>query len=268
MAQKLNQAAQRSNTRIPIHLKIDTGMGRLGVPWTEFGEFLKKIKSLKGLGVTGLTSHFGQADEKEAPYNQIQWKRFIAALALARENGLVLTENHMANSSALLTHQQSHLQYVRPGLLLYGSNPITSSRPTRPLRLFPVMTLKSRILQVKQVPPGVEVSYGGTYITSRPEILAVLGIGYANGYPRILSNRSQVLIRGQRFPVIGRICMNLLVVRVDPALPCRPGEEVVLMGRQGREVITAEELAGQAETISYELFCLMGPLNSRRYLVD
>jgi alanine racemase len=267
-AQRLHQAARQRKTRIPIHVKIDTGMGRLGIPWAEFGEFLKKIVSLKNLQVTGLTSHFGQADEKEKPYNQIQWKRFASALTLARQNGLELTENHIANSAALLNFKQSHIQYIRPGILLYGSNPVTPTNQTRSFRVFPVMTLKSRILQVKQVPEGVEVSYGGTYITSRPETIAVIAIGYANGYHRILSNRSQVLIRGRRFPVIGRICMNLLVVRIDPALQCRPGDEVVLMGTQGRETITAEELANLAETIPYELFCLLGPLNLRKYLDD
>ncbi len=268
VAQRLHRAAQREKTPIPIHLKIDTGMGRLGVPWSEFGDFLKKIISLKGLQVTGLTSHFGQADEKEKSYNQTQWKRFIAALNLARQNGLELTENHMANSAALLNHKPSHLQYIRPGILLYGSNPIPASGQARPFRVRPVMTLKSRILQVKQIPEGVEVSYGGTYVSARPETIAIIGLGYANGYPRILSNRSQVLIRGRRCPVIGRICMNLLVVRVDPALQCQPGEEVVLMGDQGPETISADELAKQAETIPYELFCLLGRLNSRKYLVD
>lgn len=265
VAQRLHRAAQREKTPLPIHLKIDTGMGRLGVPWSEFGEFLKKIIPLKGLQVTGLTSHFGQADEKEKSYNQTQWKRFMAALNLARQNGLALTENHMANSAAFLNHKPSHLHYIRPGLLLYGANPIPASGQTRPFRVNPVMTLKSRILQVKQIPEGVEVSYGGTYVSSRPETIAVIGLGYANGYPRILSNRSQVLIRGRRFPVIGRICMNLLMVRVDPALQCQPGEEVVLMGNQGSETITADELAKQAETIPYELFCLLGRLNPKKY---
>jgi len=265
-AQRLHRAAQVNKTRIPIHLKIDTGMGRLGVPWTEFGEFIKKIVSLKGLQVTGLTSHFGQADEKEKPYNQLQWKRFAAALELAQRAGIELTENHIANSAALLNYKQSHFNYVRPGILLYGCNPTAPFGHSRSFKVSPVMTLKSRILQVKQVPAGVEVSYGGTYITSQPETIAVIPVGYADGYPRSLSNRSEVLIRGHRFPVIGRVCMNLIVVRVDPTLNCRAGEEVVLMGSQGRETVTADELAKKAETIPYELFCLMGRLNPKRYI--
>ena len=130
------------------------------------------------------------------------------------------------------------------------------------------MAFKSRILQVKQLPAGVEISYGGTYITTRPETIALIPIGYANGYPRILSNRGEVLIRGKRFPVIGRVCMNLIVVRVEASLRLRTGEEVVLMGNQGRDIITPDELAEKAGTIPYELYCLLGRLNPRKYLDD
>jgi alanine racemase len=263
---KLDRAAKRKKTRIPVHIKIDTGMGRLGIPWFEFGEFVHQIETLKGLQLTGLTSHFGQADEKEKPYNRLQWKRFTDALDLARQAGLELTENHMANSAALLNYRQSHLHFVRPGILLYGCNPITPFSRTRSFKVRPVMTLKSRILQVKQLPAGVEVSYGGTFITTRPERLAIIAIGYANGYPRILSNRGEVLIQGKRFPIVGRVCMNLTVIRVDPSLHCRVGEEVVLMGTQGRETITPDELAQKAETIPYELLCLLGRMNPRKYL--
>ncbi|MGA3084330.1 MAG: alanine racemase [Thermodesulfobacteriota bacterium] len=263
---KLDRAARQKKIQFPVHIKIDTGMGRLGVPWFEFGEFVHQIKVLKGLQITGLTSHFGQADEKEKPYNRLQWKRFAAALDLARQAGLELTENHIANSAALLNYRKSHLQFVRPGILLYGCNPVTPCCRTRSLKVKPVMTLKSRILQVKQLPAGVEVSYGGAFITTRPESLAVIAIGYANGYPRILSNQGEVLIRGKRFPIVGRVCMNLTMIRVDPSIHCRVGEEVVLMGTQGQETITPDELAQKAETIPYELFCLLGRLNPKKNL--
>ena len=263
---KLDQAAKQKKTQIPVHIKIDTGMGRLGIPWFEFGEFVHQIKRLKGLQLTGLTSHFGQADEKGKSYNRLQWKRFTAAMDLARQAGLELKENHMANSAALLNYRQSHLQMVRPGILLYGCNPVTQDNRTKSFKIKPVMSLKSRILQVKELPAGVEVSYGGTYITTRPESLVTIPIGYANGYPRILSNRGEVLIRHRRFPIVGRVCMNLMMIRVDPSLHCRVGEEVVLMGNQGQGMITPDELAQKAETISYELFCLLGRLNPRKYL--
>lgn len=266
VAQELHKTARRKKTRLPVHLKVDTGMGRLGVPWLEFEEFFQKIVRLKGLQVTGLTSHFGQADEKGRPYNQIQWKRFTEVLDRVHQAGIELTENHMANSAALLNLKRTHLHYSRPGILLYGCNPAVPAAGTPPIKVKPVMTLKSRILQVKQIPAGVEVSYGGTYITPSEETVAIVSIGYANGYPRILSNRGEVLIRGHRFPVIGRVCMNLICVQIDPALNCQAGEEVVLLGRQGRAFISADELAQEAETISYELFCLLGRLNPRKYL--
>lgn len=266
VAQQLHRAARKRKILFPVHLKVDTGMGRLGVPWSELEAFLKKLILLKGLQVTGITSHFGQADVKKRPYNDLQWKRFVMAVDRARQLGFDLTQNHMANSAALLNYNHSHLQYVRPGILLYGCNPTIPAVRTRSFKVTPVMTLKSRILQVKQLPAGVEVSYGGTYITARPETVAIIPIGYANGYPRILSNRGEVLIQGRRFPIIGRICMNLIVVRVDPAIPIQPGDEVVLMGSQGRDNVSADELAQKAKTIPYELLCLLGRLNHRKYL--
>ncbi len=265
VAERLDRQARKNKIQIPIHLKIDTGMGRLGIPWPDFQSFLSKTVSLKNLKITGLTSHFGQADQKKN-YNWVQWRRFSEALNMAREAGLALTENHMANSAALLNYRQSHLHYVRPGILLYGCNPTEPEDLSSGLKVKPVMTLKSRILQIKEIPAGVEVSYGGTYITTRPETVAIIPIGYANGYVRALSNQSQVLIGGFRFPVIGRICMNLIVVRINRPRPYQPGEEVVLIGNQGKESITADTLAQRAGTIPYELFCLLGRLNPRKYL--
>ena len=189
-------------------------------------------------------------------------------MILARQTGLELTENHMANSAALLNCRRSHLNFVRPGILLYGCNPAKSFNRNRRTKIGPAMTLKSRILQIKQLPAGVEVSYGGTYTTSGPETVALIPVGYANGYPRILSNRGEVLIRGKRFPIIGRVCMNLTMVRVESSLRLSIGEEVVLMGSQGRETITPDELALKAGTIPYEIFCLLGRLNHRKYLGD
>jgi alanine racemase len=265
-ALQLHQAAKRRKIRVTIHLKVDTGMGRLGVPWSELEGFLKKINRLEGLHLTGLTSHFGQADEKDQAYNQQQWTRYLQALKLTRQYALDLTDNHMANSAALLNYRPSHLHYVRPGILLYGCNPTEFSGKKPAIKINPVMSLKSRILQVKRIPAGIEVSYGGTYRTRHAETVAIIPAGYANGYPRSLSNQTEVLIRGRRFPVIGRVCMNLIVIRVEEALDLQVGEEVVLMGSQGKATITPEELARKAGTIPYELFCLMGRLNPRKYL--
>ena len=188
-----------------------------------------------------------------------------AALKTAREAGLRLTENHAANSAAAFHHTPTHLHFIRPGIGLYGGSPSGDPQFLHDLGLQPVMTFKTRILQVKKLPARMGVSYGSTYVTNRPETVAILPIGYANGYPRHLSNRAEVLIRGRRFPVIGRICMNLTVVRLDPREDWQVGEEVVLLGRQAGASLEAEELARRAGTISYELFCLLGRLNPRVY---
>lgn len=265
-ARALHHAALREKTVVPVHLKVDTGMGRLGVPWNELPQFLEKTKKWKGLWIKGLTSHFGQADERERPYNHLQWSRYEEALALARERGLTLTENHMANSAALLHLPRSRLDFVRPGILLYGCRPAVGPRWKGTPQVRPIMSLKSRILQVKRLPAGVQVSYGGLYQTRRPTTVAVIPVGYANGYLRSLSNKGAVLIRGRRFPVIGRVCMNLIVVRLASNLGVKAGEEVVLMGSQGKQAVTPDELALKAGTISYELFCLMGQTNPRFYV--
>jgi alanine racemase len=265
VARELDREARRRRIKARIHLKVDTGMGRLGVLWTDLSAFLAETRRLKNLEIRGLTSHFARADEKGHPYNRLQWKRFQAALETAREAGLRLTENHAANSAAALHSPQSRLHFVRPGIWLYGGSPSGETHLTRDLDLQPVMTFKTRIIQVKQLPARMGVSYGSTYVTGRKETVAVLPIGYADGYPRSLSNRAEVLIRGRRFPVIGRVCMNLTVIRLDSREDWQPGEEVVLLGRQGGDFLEADDLAARAGTIAYELFCLLGRLNPRIY---
>ncbi len=265
IVRELDRLARERKIKARVHLKVDTGMGRLGVLWTEFPAFLAETRRLKNVKICGLSSHFARADEKGHPYNRLQWKRYQAALEAAREAGLRLTENHAANSAAALNHPQAHLHFIRPGIGLYGGSPSGDPRLPRTLGLMPVMTFKTRIIQVKKLPPKMGVSYGSTYVTGRPETVAVLPIGYANGYPRHLSNQAEVLLRGRRFPVIGRICMNLTIVRLDPHEDWQVGEEVVLLGRQAGDFLEADELARRAGTIAYELFCLLGRLNPRVY---
>ena len=268
VARELNREACRRKITALVHLKVDTGMGRLGVLWTELPAFLAETRRLKNVKISGLTSHFARADENEHPYNRLQWKRYQAALKTARDAGLRLTANHIANSAAALFRPPDHLHFIRPGIGLYGASPSGDPQFLRDLGLQPVMTFKTRIIQVKKLPPKMGVSYGSTYVTSRPETVAILPIGYANGYPRHLSNQAEVLIRGRRFPVIGRICMNLTIIQLDPHEDWQVGEEVVLLGRQAGEFVEADVLAHRAETISYELFCLLGRLNPRVYMAS
>ena len=265
VARELNREAQRRKITARLHLKVDTGMGRLGILWNEFPAFLAETRRLKNVKISGLTSHFARADEKEHPYNRLQWKRYQSALETAREAGLRLTANHAANSAASFYRPPTHLHFIRPGIGLYGGSPSGDPQLSRDLGLQPVMTFKTRIIQVKKLPPKMGVSYGSTYVTTRPETVAILPIGYANGYPRHLSNQAEVLIRGRRFPVIGRICMNLTIVKLDPHEDWQVGEEVVLLGRQAGDFLDADDLARRAGTISYELFCLLGRLNPRIY---
>ena len=266
VVRELDRVARVRKIKARVHLKVDTGMGRLGVLWTELPTFLSEIRALKNVKICGLTSHFARADEKGHPYNRLQWKRYQAALETAREAGLRMTANHAANSAAAFFHDPpAQLHFIRPGIGLYGGSPSGDLQLTRDLDLQPVMTFKTRIIQVKKLPPKMGVSYGSTYVTTRPETVAILPIGYANGYPRHLSNQAEVLLRGRRFPIIGRICMNLTIIRLDPHEDWQVGEEAVLLGRQAGDFLEADDLARRAGTISYELFCLLGRLNPRVY---
>ncbi|MBI5582602.1 MAG: alanine racemase [Deltaproteobacteria bacterium] len=265
VAQALSREAGKRKIMVRAHLKVDTGMGRLGVVWSDLPEFLQPLRRLKRLQITGLSSHLARADEPGEAYNRLQWQCYEQARRMVEEAGWRLTENHLANSAAAFFRSRTHLHFIRPGIMLYGGSPDGDPQRTRDLNLRPVLALKTRILQIKTLPPRLGVSYGGTYKTSRTERVAVLPVGYANGYSRHLSNQGQVLIGGRRFPVIGRVCMSLIIVRLDDRMECAVGDEAVLLGRQGDEAIQGDTLARQAGTIAYELFCLMGKLNPRIY---
>ena len=264
-AEALAREALKRRTTVGVHLKVDTGMGRLGVVWSELSGFLPAIQKLRGLTITGVTSHLARADEPGEAYNRIQWRRYRKARQAVEKMGWTLTENHLANSAAAVFQPETRLHFIRPGISLYGGSPSGDPQLTQALKLRPVMAFKTRILQVKKLPPRTGISYGSTYVTSRSERVAVLPIGYANGYPRHLSNQARVLIRGRLFPVVGRVCMSLTIVRLDDRTDCQAGEEAVLLGPQGAGRIDGDVLAREAGTIAYELFCRLGRLNPRIY---
>jgi alanine racemase len=265
VARALAREAGKRKTTVRAHLKVDTGMGRLGVIWSDLPDFLQSLSPLKRLHVTGVVSHLARADEPGESYNRLQWRRYRQAMEVVAETGRPLTENHLANSAAAFFRPETHLHFIRPGIMLYGGSPSGDPELTRNLGLRPVMSLKSRIIQIKTLPARSAVSYGGTYRTSRAERVALLPVGYANGYSRHLSNRGQVLIGGRLLPVIGRVCMSLIIVRLDDRMDCAVGDEAVLLGSQGDQTIYGDTLAAQAGTIAYELFCLLGRLNPRTY---
>ncbi|MFQ5904373.1 MAG: alanine racemase, partial [Candidatus Binatia bacterium] len=249
MAGLINAAALKWGRKVPVHLKIDTGMGRLGILPEEAKPFQEEFQSLTGLVVEGVMTHFAAAPEADTAYSSTQLHRFQGVLSffLSSEVGAERPIAHAANSAAVLNLPQSCLDMVRLGILLYGCNPCLETMRKIPLR--PVLTWKTCVLSLKRVPSGSWIGYDRTYCTSRDSLLAILRVGYADGYSRALSNRAQVLIQGKRVPLIGRISMDICAVDATELPSLREGEEVVLLGRQGEEEITAHELASLQETI-------------------
>ena len=259
----LSKAAERRKKKVKVHLKVDTGMGRLGVPLRLWPAFLDGIKRFPNIEVEGILSHYSMADETDDPFTERQWKAFQEAVAIAESMGIHVRYKHISNSAGLTAFPSWSGNLVRPGIILYGSYPSPAFRKL--IKLKPVMTLKTRIGLLKQVPAGEKISYGGTYVTKMESRVATLPVGYADGYNRKLSNQGQVLVRGRKAPVVGRVCMDYIIADVTGIPGVSPGDEVVLMGRQGREEITAEEVAERIETISYEVFCLVGKRVPRVY---
>ena len=258
----LSREAERRRRKVKVHLKVDTGMGRLGVPLNLWPDFLREVRRFPKIETEGILSHFSMTDEEKG-FTQDQWRAFQGAVAIAQKLGISSQYLHMASSATLTAFPGYSAKLVRPGIMLYGSYPSPTFRSLIPLK--PVMTLKTRIHFLKSVPPGTRISYGGTFKAKRESLIATLPIGYADGYSRHLSNLGEVLIHGKRAPVVGKVCMDFIMVDVTD-IPCvSAGDEVVLMGRQGKEQITPEEIAEKINSISYEVLCLIGKRVPRIY---
>jgi alanine racemase len=264
VAQALEEAGGSLGKKARVHLKVDTGMGRLGLNPPEVLPFLEGVKNFSHLEVLGLISHLATADEADKTYTRKQLQEFLTLLSTARGQGWELPLSHIANSAALVEVPEAHFGMVRPGISLYGSPPA----PGRSwgVDLKPVMSFATQVLQLKRLPPGSSISYGRTYITTDWCNLAVLPVGYCNGYPRLLSNRGEVLLKGHRAPIRGRVCMNLTMVEVSDIPEVAEGESVTLLGADGGERLTADDLAAWAETISYDIYCTLGSANPRRFV--
>ncbi|MFL6194022.1 MAG: alanine racemase, partial [Thermoanaerobaculia bacterium] len=253
----------------PIHLKVDTGMGRLGVAIEEVPRVLEVLRDHPRLRLAGLLSHFGDADDLESPRNRAQEERFACVLSLLTAEERERTLIHMANSAAALHRPASRYGLVRLGIGLYGLDP--AERPDRPLPpeartdLTPVMSVRARIVRLREVPAGTPVSYGGRTVTRRRSRIAVVPVGYADGYAWRLTGKAEALVRGRRVPIAGSVTMDMTLLDVTDA-GAELGDEVVLLGRQGEEEITAAELAAHAGTISWEILCHLGLRLPRRYV--
>ena len=264
VAQALAAAARSQGKPARVHLKVDTGMGRLGLLPGEVLPFLNRLQEDRQVEVLGLISHLAVADLDDKAYTKKQLREFTALLAEARQQGWKLELSHIANSAALWEMPEAHLGLVRPGLMLYGSPPAPHRPP--PVELRAVMSFTCQVLQVKRLPPGSSISYGCTYTTPDWCDLAVLPVGYCNGYSRLLSNRGEALVHGRRAPIRGRVCMNLTMVEVTGLPDVKEGDTVTMMGADQGQRLLAEDLAGWAQTISYEIYCALGTANPRRYL--
>ncbi|MGD2080392.1 MAG: alanine racemase [Nitrospirota bacterium] len=257
-ARAFSRVAEKSGRPLDVHLKVDTGMGRFGlVDERDVAEVL----DMKGLKVIGLMSHFSEADLADADFVTIQLQRFNEFKDLLRKKGLSPL-CHMANSAASLAYPGAHMDAVRPGLALYGVSPFEEGGPSS-AALRPVMRAKARIVAVRKLAAGQPVSYGRTFITSRPTLAAAVAVGYGDGFGRILSNNADVLVGGKRAPVIGRVCMDIVMADVTEAGDFSEDDGAVLMGRGGDQEITARELAARASTIPYEILLNLGR-NARR----
>jgi len=247
------RAALRGRS-LAIHVKIDTGMGRLGVAPEDLPALLAELRQAREIRVEGLFSHFANADLGNADFVAYQLRLFREAIEMARRAGVQPPSVHIANSAATVAVPDSHFSLVRPGIALYGIAPT----PQCPIALEPAMRLVTRIVQIKTVPAERPLSYGQTFVTHRPSRIATIPIGYADGYDRRLSNRARVLVGGRRAPVVGRVCMDLTLIDVTDVPGVSPDDEVVLWGRQENATIGVEEVAAWQDSIAYEVLTRLG----------
>ncbi len=253
-ARTIHAAARAAGTVVTAHIKIDTGMGRLGLcPGLDMDRTLADIRSimqLDHLKIEGIYTHFANADAADKTHARQQLALFSELLDHLDADHLLPRIIHAANSAATLTLPESHLTLVRPGISLYGLCPGPGVDSPQ---LTPALSLISEITQVKQVPKGFPVSYGSTHVTGRPTVIATVPVGYADGYSRNLSNTAHMLVKGQRARVTGRVCMDFTMIDVSHIPEVGPGDEVVVMGTQGDDTVSADELASLSSTIHYEV---------------
>lgn len=270
-AQELSDIAVRSRERCKVHIKIDTGMTRIGIrPDDEGMALVRQITELPGLEIEGIFTHFATADEADrtkAYQQMIRFREYVERIE--RELGIRIPMKHCSNSAGIIEMPEANMDAVRAGIILYGLWPSDEVRADGKIQLRPMLSLKSRVVYVKTVPQGQEISYGGTYTTTRDTRVATICIGYGDGYPRSLSNVGHVLLKGQRAPILGRICMDQFMVDVtDIDSQVRVGDQVTLIGSEKGASITMEELGALSGRFNYELACDIGKRIPRIYKLD
>ncbi len=275
-AMAVSKEAERAGRELGLHIKVDTGMGRLGIAGDAVKE-ITEIAGLRNLRIDGIMSHFSEADLADASFARLQISRFKAMRSALSEKGINVKLLHIANSAAVITLPESHFDAVRPGLMLYGYSPLEKQargngreaigKSTKEVShsLLPAMTVKARIIALRRLPAGTPVSYGRTFVTKRESLIGVMTAGYADGFDRRFSNNAEVLVKGKRAPVAGRVCMDVTMIDVTGIAGVKEGDEAVIIGSQGVESIYAPELASRAGTISYEILLSLGSRAKRLY---
>ena len=261
----LSQAAERRGTVAPYHLKIDTGMGRLGLTAGEVAQFLKKATKLGGVRLAGVFTHLSTAEEEDDAYTKAQIAGFEQALAEVEALGLSAGLRHAANSAGALFHREARFDMVRAGLALYGINP---NRNKAGLPLEPVLAFKTTITFLKRVPPESALGYSRTYTTREESVIATIPVGYGDGLNRMLSNKGRVIVRGRYAPMVGNISMDTTLIDVSHIPEASLGDEVVLVGKQGEATIAMEDIAQLTQTIPYESLCQIGMRVPRIHLAN
>jgi alanine racemase len=252
-ARRLDRGAREAGKSIDYHLKVDTGMGRLGFRVDKLDEVLPVLRNLKSLNMSGLMSHLAVADEPQRPLTTAQYDLFSAVIDRVETFGFRPFYRHIANSAGIYSRALNGCNLVRPGISLYGG--LTGGPFAHPFSQNPVMRFTSQVAQLKDVPPGEGLSYGHRFVTSRQSRVAAIPVGYADGYNRLLTNCGEVLIHGRRAPVVGTVCMDWILIDVTSFPDIQVGDQVTLLGRDSDDIITAEEWADKIGTITYEVFC-------------
>ncbi len=264
-AAELDEVAGRLGKKALCHIKVDTGMRRIGLEPDKSGvEIVKNIKKLGNLDVQGIFTHFATSDEADKSKSERQLHKFNSFVDMLKNEGITFQYVHCANSAAVIDMPDTYKDMVRLGIAMYGMYPSTEVDMER-VQLKPALKLMSHVTYVKEVPEGEEVSYGGTFVTKRPSVIATVAVGYGDGYPRALSSKGYVLINGKKAPIIGRVCMDQMMVDVTDIEGVGRDSLVTLIGRDGDEEITVEEIAALAGTFNYEFVCNLNKRIPRNY---
>lgn len=259
---RFSEHARTSRRSLDVHIEVDTGMGRVGILPERLPAVLDEIRLTQGIRLRGIMSHFSEADLHDKSFAKGQLSLFATLQQRLKKEGFTLTA-HIANSAAVLTMREAQCDAVRPGLMLYGYSPLGNDGG-----LLPVMMVKTEIISLRRVPAGTPISYGRTFITQRPSLIAVLPVGYADGYSRSFSNNADVLVSGKKAPVVGRVCMDIIMIDVTGHDDVEIGDEVILLSNDPASGLTAFDLAVRAGTIPYEILTSLGIRARRNYIAS